>query len=220
MSATPPQALHQRESDDVLDQRMIDWLVWKVLLPLTIIVFIWPAYKYVAEFDHPFERAFAHGDLLIFSALVLIEATIEGERQHGHRRLMRTGLQVLKVVAIAFIFFFGFIKYDVMVRERTAAQAEAQAAVKKVEAEQRRQAQEQPAQPPLAEVLQAEAQLAESSKAAEEHLMTKMLAYSYFNCTVAAVSVIFSVFAFWWSVSAEKNRLYEKFKRGNSESGS
>lgn len=209
MEAIQPSPSHRRESDEALDRRMIDWLVWKVTLPLIIFVVIWLAYKWVCKMDHPFERAFAHGDLLIFSALVLIEAVTEGEHQHGQSNFKRVGLQLAKVVAISFIMIFGFIKYDVIINERAAVQ---EAVKKGAEVH----AGEAPAgAPPEARqgvLSQAAASLVTKAPSAEDELMSKMLLYSYLNCAVAAVSVVFSVFAFWSSVNAEKSRQYDSLK--------
>jgi hypothetical protein len=52
-----------------LDRKMIDWLFSRVFLPFLILMLMWPIYKWFFDLPHSFERAFAHGDLLIFSAL-------------------------------------------------------------------------------------------------------------------------------------------------------
>lgn len=73
---------HQRapgvSARDIKGKRIIDWLSWKVLLPLVLIVGFWPLYSVLGMAD-PFPKACAPGELLIFSALILIEVAIEGE---------------------------------------------------------------------------------------------------------------------------------------------
>jgi hypothetical protein len=85
--------------------------VWKVFVPFLLIILIYPIFLIVVKVHHPFERAFAHGELLIFSALILIEAAVELKRaQLGYDELLRAG-------AMLTIFIFGFMKYEAMQQE-------------------------------------------------------------------------------------------------------
>jgi hypothetical protein len=68
---------------------------------------------------HSFSEAFAHGELLIFAALVLIEVSFEGEELRGIPKdrfepWFDGALPVLRFVAFMIIYAFGFIRYDVV----------------------------------------------------------------------------------------------------------
>jgi hypothetical protein len=86
--------------------------IWKVLVPFLFIIVIYPIFVFVAnDVNHPFERAFAHGELLVFSALILIEAAVELRRAKiGYD-------EVLRALSLLPIMFYGFIKYKTMLQE-------------------------------------------------------------------------------------------------------
>jgi hypothetical protein len=94
-----------------VNQHLQTICVWKVFVPFLLIILIYPIFLIVVRVHHPFERAFAHGELLIFSALILIEAAVELKRaQLGYDELLRAG-------AMLTIFIFGFMKYEAMQQE-------------------------------------------------------------------------------------------------------
>ena len=95
----------------------INWIGWKVLLPLLLISFLWPLIKYILEIPHSFGRAFAHGDLLIFSALVLMEAATEGERNQDQSMAMEAIRIIAKILAIILIIGFVATKADILRKE-------------------------------------------------------------------------------------------------------
>jgi hypothetical protein len=98
-------------SEIFLNQHLQTICIWKVAVPFLLLMIIYPIYILVVNVQHPFERAFAHGELLIFSALVLIEAAIELKRAKlGFDELLR-GLALLA------IFLFGFMKYQAIQQE-------------------------------------------------------------------------------------------------------
>jgi hypothetical protein len=66
------------------------------------------------QIPHPFGKAFAHGDLLIFSALVLLEASTEGEHEQGQSISMDVARLFAKIFAILFIGGFVATKYDIL----------------------------------------------------------------------------------------------------------
>lgn len=116
-------------SKDHHDFRALDWCVWKAFIPLLLMGLFWPIYGIILNLEHPFERAFAHGDLLLFAALLLIEAAVEGEQVRNENFRARLGRQMSKGSAIILIFIFGFLKYDVMMQEGRLAEEGARAAV-------------------------------------------------------------------------------------------
>src|ERR1043165_5235811 len=51
----------------IIVARAINWCIWKALLPGMLLALLWPIYSFVLKLPHPFQRAFANGDLLIFA---------------------------------------------------------------------------------------------------------------------------------------------------------
>lgn len=115
--ATKITASSQRP-DDNYDPRILNWCAWKVFFPLVVILLLWPAAYWLVNFDHPFPEAFKHGDLIIFSALILIEAAVEGEGV----RFTSWRDHALEITAKAFAFIcilaFAALKIDVMFQEK------------------------------------------------------------------------------------------------------
>jgi hypothetical protein len=109
-------------------ERLTNWCIWKVLLPLLMLGLLYPMYRFVLEIDHPFARAFAHGDLILFSILVLLEAAVEGEHIKNHGSLFQMGLGGARVTAILLMCVYGFVKADVMKKEHEVVSATAQVA--------------------------------------------------------------------------------------------
>jgi hypothetical protein len=66
-----------------------------------------------------FIAAFAHGEILVFAAILLIELSFEGdelivEPPTRFDAWVVKALPIMKLVAFALICLFGFIRYDVM----------------------------------------------------------------------------------------------------------
>jgi hypothetical protein len=99
----------------------INWIGWKVLLPLMLISILWPLIHFILEIPHSFGRAFAHGDLLIFSALVLMEAATEGEQNQDQTMTMEVVRIIAKILAIVFIVGFVATKADILRKENELA---------------------------------------------------------------------------------------------------
>jgi len=67
----------------------------------------------------PFSAAFAHGELLVFAAVLLIEVSFEGEElrstQNQPFEIWFDGvLPFLRFIALFIICLFGFLSYDVL----------------------------------------------------------------------------------------------------------
>lgn len=96
--------------------RLVNWFMWKILLPLGILALLWPIYSFFRP--HPFESAFAHGDLILFAVLILLEAAVEAESSKAERRpTFQAGLDLAKVGAILLLLIFGCMKIYVMMNE-------------------------------------------------------------------------------------------------------
>jgi hypothetical protein len=107
----PFKVFRQAVSDIFLDNHLQAICLWKVFFPLFLILIIYPVYAFFLKVDHPFQRAFAHGDLLIFSALVMVEAAVELKEVRSRYD------ELLRFVAMSAIVIFGFVKYGAMLRE-------------------------------------------------------------------------------------------------------
>jgi hypothetical protein len=96
-------------------RHLMDWCIWKVLLPFLVLLVLWPIYRFVGQQPDAFNQAFEHGDLLIFAALLFIEVAIESAE--GGRRSMVVSYAVVegsKLLAMLLLFVLGFIKYDIL----------------------------------------------------------------------------------------------------------
>ena len=75
---------------------------------------IWPIYSYALQLEHPFEKAFAHADLLIFAALILTEAVIEGEQTLIRDWRFQLARHLGLLLAFVSLIMFVVVKFDVM----------------------------------------------------------------------------------------------------------
>ncbi|HXM59842.1 MAG TPA: hypothetical protein VN950_03230 [Terriglobales bacterium] len=96
-----------------------NWFLWKVLAPYGLLIVIWFAYSMRRDVNSPFTSAFAHGELLVFAAVLLIEVSFEGEElrwaQENPFSVWFDGvLPFLKFIALFVICLFGFFRYDVV----------------------------------------------------------------------------------------------------------
>lgn len=108
---------NQNEFEKTTTRTFINWMGWKVVLPLLLILSIYVLIRFILEIPEPFSRAFAHGDLLVFSALVLLEAATEGEQfQKETTRMMALRLGA-RILAILFIVGFVATKSDILYKE-------------------------------------------------------------------------------------------------------
>ncbi|HWT00832.1 MAG TPA: hypothetical protein VN256_11350 [Pyrinomonadaceae bacterium] len=173
--------------DEELHRLILNWIGWKVLLPLLLLILVWPMYGLVLRLEHPFVRAFAHGDLLIFSSLILLEAAIEGENAPHQGFWALCSRMVAKISAILLIAVYVAIKYSAILNEQSL-----QDSIVKVKDDP-------------------------SAVTALHNLtMNGMLPYSYFSCAVAVVSVIFSIFAFWNNLHLQQMMTYKRLAQETS----
>lgn len=94
--------------------RLIKWIIYKVAIPLTVMFIIWPIYSFSLNLEHSFEKAFSHADLLIFSALILTEAAIEGEYIQIRNWRFQLGRHIAIALAFISLILFIVVKFDVM----------------------------------------------------------------------------------------------------------
>ena len=94
--------------------RLLKWILFKVVAPLVVIFIIWPIFGFSLDIHNSFEKAFAHGDLFVFSALILIEAAIEGEQSHIGDWRFHLGRFISIILALVSIIGFVVVKMDVM----------------------------------------------------------------------------------------------------------
>lgn len=102
---------------DLINARAVNWWLWKVMVPAGLIAALWPVYQWVLSLPHAFQRAFAHGDFVLLSALILLELTVESEQLAWQRLSFRAVAGSGKAGAVILMFVYGFIKYDVIIQE-------------------------------------------------------------------------------------------------------
>jgi hypothetical protein len=108
-----------RSSSSGVYRHYYNWFLWKVLAPYGFLLVIWPAYSMRSGMNAPFSAAFAHGELLVFAAVLLIEVSFEGEELRSAQdqpfEIWFDGvLPFLKFIALFIICLFGFLRYDVL----------------------------------------------------------------------------------------------------------
>jgi hypothetical protein len=107
----------ESELNKTLNRLFVNWIGWKVVLPLLLILSIYVLIRFILEIPEPFGRAFAHGDLLIFSALVLLEAATEGEHLQRETTKVMAVRVAVRILAILLIGGFIATKSDVLYKE-------------------------------------------------------------------------------------------------------
>jgi hypothetical protein len=88
-------------------KRLRAWLAWKVFLPFVFIALMWPVYLCFHRSD-AFERAFAHGEFLIYGAIVLLEVALELKYVRDRTGDADLYSEVARIGAVVIIFIFGF----------------------------------------------------------------------------------------------------------------
>jgi hypothetical protein len=68
--------INELRRQHIVVRRYKDWQRWKLGLPLAALILIYLISKFLGSGDE-FINAFGHGDLLLFSALVLLELSVE-----------------------------------------------------------------------------------------------------------------------------------------------
>jgi hypothetical protein len=117
---SPLSKLRAMAEEIFVDKNMEAVCVWKIIIPFLLLVLVAPILSVIfPTLDYPVQRAFAHGDLLIFSGLILIEAAIELNRAEMKYSELLRGLATLM------IFSFGFVKIGAMLREHDLADQKA-----------------------------------------------------------------------------------------------
>ena len=106
------------QTSGVIYRHFYNWFLWKVAAPFLFLLLIWFPYVLRGE-SHPFAAAFAHGELLIFAAVLFIEVSFEGEEIRGAPDGSFSGwfdafLPALRLMALMVIFIFGIVRYDVL----------------------------------------------------------------------------------------------------------
>jgi len=105
------------DENNSINRVFANWIAWKVALPLLLILSIYALIRFILEIPDPFGKAFAHGDLLIFSALVLLEAATEGEYVVDENTKKMVVRIIAKIFAILLIVVFVATKSDVLNKE-------------------------------------------------------------------------------------------------------
>lgn len=156
--------------------RIVDWVSWKVILPFALLVCFWPIYKYVMLSELPFEKAFAHGDLLLLAGVLLLEVSIESESPRVAPTWLRLAKNIGRVAGILIIFVFAFIKYSALLCEQVVAETSVRAKFD-----------------------------IPGTELPDLTLMAGRLAdFSYFNISLTLVAVLYGLAVFWASLAVER----------------
>jgi hypothetical protein len=107
--------IHELRQHFTIVARFSDWQRWKLKFPLFALVLIYPIYKFFGAGEE-FVRAFGHGDLLLFSALVLIELSVEVTHINHELRSdtpykLEGLIENAKFFGLILIFIYGSMKF-------------------------------------------------------------------------------------------------------------
>lgn len=106
---------------DAIEVRAVNWCVWKLSMPAVLIVGLFPFYRYIMTLEHPFQRAFAHGELVLFAAILLFEVGVEAEWGSNQPRHLKVLSSLTKAFAALLMGLYWIIKHDVIVKEEALA---------------------------------------------------------------------------------------------------
>lgn len=87
-------------------------------VPLFIMFFTWPIFKWIIEIEHAFEKSFGGGDLVLFSALLLIGVYVRLSHFQLSKELLRIDKKLDQTANVALalgfimLFLYAIIKYD------------------------------------------------------------------------------------------------------------
>lgn len=104
-----------------IEMRTVNWCLWKAAIPALFVAGLWPFYRFVLTLEHPFPRAFAHADFILFSAILLLEIGAESDGAALTPRGIRIGSAVARAVAVLFMPMYWVIKHDVLLQEDVLA---------------------------------------------------------------------------------------------------
>ena len=98
--------------------RRTNWVVWQIVMPLCFIAVSWPICKWIKGINYAFEKTFSGGDLLLFSALLLIGVYVElfqpiilNEEPQRYKNLFRVMTAIL-AFGVLMLFMHAVLKFD------------------------------------------------------------------------------------------------------------
>jgi hypothetical protein len=94
-----------RSEDYFPNKQLLLVYMWKVLMPLLLLLSLYSTYALILKVNHPLLRVAAQSELLILSALILMEAAIE------LREINSSYDKLLAICAILILLLFGVVKY-------------------------------------------------------------------------------------------------------------
>jgi hypothetical protein len=101
--------------------RAVNWCIWKLAMPAVLITALLPFYRFIMTLEHPFQRAFAQGDFILFAAILLFEVGVEAEWGSHQPRHLKVSSSLTKAVAALLMALYWVIKHDVIVKEEALA---------------------------------------------------------------------------------------------------
>lgn len=90
----------------------LHWLAWKVIVPVVLIAFFWPAFAAFTNLPHPFSAAMSPGELLLFSAVILIEAFGQGRSYNINEFWLEIIRYIALIVGVILVGALVLIKVD------------------------------------------------------------------------------------------------------------
>src|SRR5690349_4361419 len=96
-----------RDKEYIPNNLLLKVYIWKVCIPLLLLLGAYLIYSFVLKGDQPFLSIFSQGELLILSALILIEAALE------LREIESPYDKLLMACALLLLILFAAIKYTI-----------------------------------------------------------------------------------------------------------
>jgi len=95
---------------------MKDWLFLQLFIPLVILLIPFVADVIVVQREHPFQITFSDGDLMLFSAMLLIGFSIHTKQMHLQWRasISDSWFSLPQAAGVVLLLLFVMLEYDVI----------------------------------------------------------------------------------------------------------
>lgn len=108
-------AIAQRTNE--IEMRAWNWCLWKVAAPIIFILTVYLLYRFVLSMHDPYAHAFAHGDFILLSAILLFEVSAEIDGCTRQSQRLRVGSGIGKLIAVTLVAPYWMVKHIVVTKE-------------------------------------------------------------------------------------------------------